>query len=250
MILYFIQDVRDGDITPNYLAELGIGYAFSRKPRTRSAGRGPGDKSSVVAAQTDQGAKVLYKPEDQTWCQHPKIPTVWFGWWNAEPPTPPALERDEVFPGHELEINGSRWTIPVARRMTTTEEGKISVGSVLPMKATTDGDKVTGGDVLSRYQRLWQISVVVWNVYEGLMEFDKVGLPENYMELAAELIAWNYRLSLAEICELELIRVNDPNHNWQILRMTCDIPTIDEWFKKKEPLTTKETNPGTFLPPA
>lgn len=218
-------------------------HAFTRQPEGRQSS-GPDGKTGIVFAEAPTSG-IVFAPDKQTWHPFPGLDGYWFGWWNETPPQPRELTVPQTLPGHAVTLAGREWVIPVAKRFDSVlsdADGAPRVAGCLPRALTWNGEQFVTGDIVPRYERLWEISEVIFDLWRT-SEGDSLQLPPNAEMLCCELIAANYRLSPAEICGMGLLE-SDANHLWSILRCVIDLPTLLDWVKKKGTAVGASTSPG------
>lgn len=195
------------------LVKYGIGNRFTAgyMPRECRVALKVGELCAPAEADDEvdctvvsQGERVGYYPEEQTW-QKVVVegPQYWVGYWTADPPQPQELMREDAVDGHRVTLgDGNEWLIPAAR--------SFSVGTMLPQNLILGpGGKVIGtvGETYrSLFDRAGALAAQMYRVpaegeeFTGNFEME----PEELFRLAADALAVNYKVGVAEVNALHL----------------------------------------------
>ncbi len=218
------------------VAAVGLAYAFEGEPVGRDCNGGPsGERGMVFTDATFERFDLVrgYFPESQTWAQIPGT-TNWLGYYTDSPPTPEQLQRQKCLDGYQVEANGRKWLVPVARGLEE-QEGELRYVVRLPSRATFNGDgEWSRGRVIDRYYPLWEIALEFWGLVEHQFTAGERGtVAIEYAREAEGCVAAlqaNYRVSNMECNALELL---DDGSMGAILGALADMPTFNNWVKKK-----------------
>ena len=146
-IAYFIAEKTQAQLTLECLQELGLGYAFDRKPMVQQleTGKGPDGRSGCVVSRS--GPPVGYRPEHQKVEPFVGADGVWILMDKQNPPTPEEMVRDDwknsahqpgesdllVIDSHDLHVSGQAWPVPVARGWSlASPDSNITWSRTLP----------------------------------------------------------------------------------------------------------------------
>lgn len=159
--------------------------------------------------------RARYEPEQQDW--HQLSDALWVGLAKDAPPTPLELVRKNAVPGHNVELRGNVWVIPVLRsvqqRTTLPEVPRWVNGS---MTLT----------VRQEWRSLWEQSARMWDIVTSL----DASLQE-VLELAADVLAANYRVDRALLGVLEILDTS----NWEaVLRAAVDWPAVEAFLEAQK----------------
>ena len=248
--LYFHPSTEPTDIHAE-----GLAYAFDGQPIRRDCRRGPGDSGGCVLADPSVPAHLVgYYPDKQVWTPIPQSRN-WVGYWIDHPPSPESLARKKQLQGHLVDLNGSQWLIPVARRYQENEEGGDPTYFVaLPTAAKLDerGNWINGS-IREAYQPLWEAANRWLEAYIDAIESmsgeshdddDERPAEIDYQELNDSCVialTTNYRIHRVEASILELF---DGRTRGDIMLAVIDEPTRLALIKKKLPGVASNTQSG------
>lgn len=252
LLYYLPQQTRGITLADIKAAELG--YAFEER-FTPCEVRGGPDKSGGVIVADDRGVpghQIGYYPDQQEWRKIPGI-EAWVGCYREAHPTPADLARTRMLNGHLVRLGDNQdWLIPVARGQIETDNQELRWYVALPeVIGIDDAGNWEPGAVLPQYAELWEIANRWWNIQgEATAEkeadetaesvtvrFDFAGVND----AALSALATNYRMGKAEVVLLGLF---NRRCLYDILNALVDIPTIEEFLKKKEEVDGSPTADG------
>lgn len=222
--LYLFEGVSG--LTSDPITERGCSSLLpkSLKMRVETGPAGIGGMMAVFS-----GEKIGYYPEQQAWRR--RSPGVWVGMWKDDRPTPEELAVEDQQEGHFVAMrDGRRWLCPMAREWIG-EEAKWTSRVPAAMEINDNGEWIRG-EVEKRYRRLWEIATAHW---DSLGDSDKSMPLCKLTDLAVECLAVNYRIGRVEASLLGLFD-DQGRASLAVLNAAVDLPTIEEWMKKKEPL--------------
>jgi hypothetical protein len=174
---------------------------------------GPGGLSGVIWSMKmpdgSPGPEPRHQPDKQTWRKHPSG-KYWVGIQNDARPTPETLTRGKMVSGVAVPakvrggaaatlLDGNRWVVPlcVPNILGDLPEGETRSRSALPQEFDMDD----AGEIIARVRQdfvpLAERCYALFNRYVGYAE-DSPNFFKADMQLAADLLAVNYRLSLFE----------------------------------------------------
>lgn len=248
MLLYFISQPRLNRTQAEGLLPGRFAGGFAARQVTS----GPSSKPGTVFCSDDRFCR--FDAESQEWHSagmfpgksegpeaelaedpHANLVEVWIGWDKNQIPTAESLERPEMLRGHQIELAGQQWVIPLIREYRLTQSENVVYQIALPKAARYAPETKTwhAGEVEIKYQRLFDIGQEIFDAYTGQdSDSGEFSLPDNAMDLCAELLAVNYRLGPEEISALKLVRF-DFDCVWSILRLAIDEPGMIEMHQKK-----------------
>jgi hypothetical protein len=177
-------------------------------------------------------ANVAYQPDVQTWLKHPSG-AFWVGYYNAKIPRPEDLERREIIDGHKvLMLDGSEWTIPLARDFTGQGTQLTQAYGWGP-----DGEEVK--EIIPKFRGF---SERIGKIWKKTIDDNKY-YEEDCKPVAIEALQINYRIGQAELYLLGLLNTGNI---FDIVRAACDEPGLEKWLedKKKDDLT-ESNSPST-----
>lgn len=230
-LLYFIENETTG--TQDLYRAVGLAHALAPSASYRGAQTGPGDQPGIVAAVEPDG--LGYFPGNQTWHDLGQRDgrRVWLGWRaDSARPGPAELATKHGLPGHQVRLfDGQEWTVPVALQFA---EGQFAPGVPAALDVGPTGEFVRGA-VPPQYARLWKIACDFWGrVLGGDVDGETVRFKvADTAKLAAEVLAVNYRVSLAECCKLGLFDTTG-DVALRVLWAAIDWPTFEAWSAKKK----------------
>jgi len=236
-LLYYIPERAHAELGD--AAELGLQYAFERDLSPRSVrANGPDGGQGVVIVDSTRVPKAGHYPEEQTWLKIPGNPVgAWVGRYNDEPVRPEDVARDEQLPGHLVQLlDGQEWLAPVGRGLAETDSGEWLYYDAVPRRMALDPEgNWSDGEIVERYRPLWAIVTEWWDRTGALGkdDFEETFDIPRLADVAAEVLAVNYRLNRAEVWLLglfdRLARLPEA-----VLDITIDMPTIKEQIRKKK----------------
>jgi hypothetical protein len=202
------------------------------KHERRVLGAGPGGTPGMLYGGRTYGEISLgYYPADQTWRQSGQ---VWIGAATDSMPTPADLQRSHVLPGTPVTLAGLDWLIPTAR--SWNEGGSYSI--TLPRKADISPDgEWTMGDIVQRYQSLWQACCKYWDWYTNQTTLTNADL----FEMSCQALASQYQVGKCECVMLGLI---DEESSHLIMRTVCDLDSLEAILAQKKIHDTCNTCDG------
>lgn len=240
----------DGDaasVSLERLAELGLGYAFDRKParcQTTNTPTGAG-LGLLFADESRLGSKGIgYWPEQQTWFLLPPVadlPAMALGYFNDAPPTPADLARPTLIPGLTIQLtDGNHWQIPEIRELRDGEWH-----SQLPYAYRCDErGKLVPGDPVKEYAHLWDVTEpIATELYDSSAEKRPSEVSdEDIGDCVGELLRANYYLSNFEIGSLELLSAGQFE---LVVMAACKAKQLLEWSQDLEKKTSQAGEIGS-----
>lgn len=239
--LYYLPNLEarhlapEGVISRSMLAERLLGEVWRdvewEQVHRIVCQRGPDKNRGLIVSTSD--ARLGYYPDEQTWeCLAADV--LWVGYPTAAPPTPVDLQRRAIVTGHNVELAGNNWIVPVIRRLDTS--------SNLP-QVPKWADGACTLTIRKEWQALWEKSGRMWDVFaEGSATLQEV------LELAVDALAVNYRVDRSLITQLEILDTT----NWEgVLRAACDWPVVEALLEAQQKKTTPaeaglaSTTPGS-----
>ncbi|MFQ5493764.1 MAG: hypothetical protein ACE5EX_00120 [Phycisphaerae bacterium] len=207
--LYFLPGVESVDT--EMIERSGLSDRIDGDHFTRTAGAtaGPAEGRGVIVSRGDHGC--AYKPDVQSWSGPFGPMAVWIGFYRNDRPGPAELARNRQLRGHEVELlDGRRWMVPAA---IYAPSALVIVGGELVHKP------------LEVKRRLWG------RVEEISEQFFATngdgGVPwERSLEIAAEALAVNYRVSADSAGEMSALELISTDNIGQILEALMDLPRI------------------------
>lgn len=217
-IVYFIANAKTNEITLKSLQDLGLGYAFDKTPAMKEVtGAAIDGHRGLVIGHTARG--LGYYPDRQSWQPMAGVDGVWIGIDTKEPPTPREMVRESwlstdatadmvnanllIIESHDLVANGYFWPVPVARGWSLTEDGGLAWLKTLPRSVEYVCEGVTKkfqpGEVQRKFLRLERIASQIHELWQTNQ------IPDNYYDLAAEVLGIAYRLGPQEMAMMELV---------------------------------------------
>lgn len=185
MIAYYLSGLKPTDVDSlEKLKELGLEYAFEAMPTVAEVLRGPDDNKGVSLSASSRHAKV----GNQEWQEHETAENCWIGIPKDIDPESLRRESWEEIPSYEYR----GWTVPVARAWLTKSEAV----SCLPKRLKFNDGEFHPGPVVERYRRLEEIGGIV---VEAILTNE---LPDNYFEIACEVLAMVYRIGPQEFAAI------------------------------------------------
>jgi hypothetical protein len=224
----FLYFVPHGEQLPAEIDKRFEGCRYER----RVLGQGPSATPGMIyAGRTYRDVSFGYYPQSQTWRQAGK---VWVGAATDSLPSPADLQREHVLPGTPVRLAGRDWLIPTAR--TWNEEGTYSVA--LPRKAeiTADGEWAMG-DIIERYQSLWQACCKYWDWYTNEAACTNADL----FDMACDALSSQYSVGKMECVMLGLI---DQESCHLVMRAVCDLQSLESILAQKKIPDTCNTCDG------
>lgn len=240
-MLYFLEDFPRGSIDAEQLAQVGLGYLYDPgEPagiECRACATGPGGKRGLVVCVS--GETCVYDPA-QTWAVAPGLTTrIWVGYDpRAGKPGPAELARTRQVEGTALRLlDGKQWIVP--RAVAPLPERPIT----LPLRYELDGEGQWTGRPLERYRKLCEEAYRYWQSIlaeataaaggkgQGTDGAQPPLTVAEALELAAEALAVNYRVSRAEVSLLGLLGDD------QLRAVLAALVDLEEVKKKARPAT-------------
>lgn len=235
-LLYFVDGQHR--VTREQARELGLAHAFPDAHFVCSeyTGGGPGGNTGCVLGRSDE--RIGYFADRQTWMKMPPVPgrpkeqTLHVGCWNDARPTPAELLVPDPLRGLPIKLkDGNDWLVPLAREWT----GGHGWSRLLPGTLALDeaGQWTTGG-IEPKYSRLWDICTEFWSHLFGAEVNESHEIRFNFAganDAALEVLAFNYRLSRAEVVLLGLFD-DQLDTAAAILRALVDFDRYLSWQKK------------------
>lgn len=217
----------------------------------RGCSRGPGDQRGNVIAKAGLGDRIGYFKEKQVWRPIPHTEKrIWVGMYEDSPPREEQLRRPLQLTYDELELQGQRWRIPIARSFVEVDDNQIApVNRLSSYFAVNEDGEWTFGDVEEQFEPLWSVGFRYWDHLHGVLvnettsdEEQKVDVEPiddfDLAEMAAVALQANYRLGPVECSMLKLLSVHSVS---QILNIVIDLKVWETLAKKKislaEPLS-------------
>jgi len=252
MILYFVAKPTINRTAAEQLLPGRFESGFA----SRQVTTGPDGSHGVVFARSQDGLR--FDAKTQHWQSVGVFPgkqvagdvelgedpaanqvEVWIGWERDKPPTPASLARpvDERLPGHSVKLAGQLWTIPQVREHTY-DGSSVVYNIVLDRAAKYDAHLGwVSGDVVDRQRIYFDLAKEIYDAYSNPNvnedgQPDGFTLPDNAIEIAAQLLAANYYLGSPEIGALGLIEFSFASV-WSVLRLAIDEPGMIEMTQKK-----------------
>lgn len=243
-LLYFVDGSHR--LTRDQAVELGLGYAFPAGqfvPAEYSAAGPGGNTGCVLGGSTD---RLGYVRDRQTWLKMPPVaaslrgarpksasqPTIHVGFWHDARPTPSDLAVPDPLRGSSVKLkDGNEWQVPIAREWTGGSGWSRTLPGVLALG--DDGSWASGG-VAPKFARLWEICVEFWSHLFGASLNDSNEIRFNFQganDAALEVLAFNYRLSRAEVVLLGLFD-DQLDSAATVLRALVDFDRYLTWQKK------------------
>lgn len=227
MIYYFLAGVSETTASLSHVEKLGLGYAFDLKSKNTAFAKrgvmrdGPDGGAGVIVGQSDIG--MGYYPKDQTWEKHKTIDGVWVGVsakgdpkdyirsdWKGKDGRPLVTESWPLVADDRI------WPIPVAR----------AYGETLPHEVEWDGEKFVKGQIIPQFKRLSEIGLLL------VEEYQDSKLPDNFHQLAFEVVSAAYLIGPQEFAMLKIIGW-EAEEAFKLLRLVLDLPGLIERQQKK-----------------
>ena len=230
-ILYYLPEAERPNVNQTVEA---LGIPAGESMSVAGVGDGPGGKPGLVIGFGDD--RVGYYADDQTW--HPAAGgDYWIGW--NEKPEPGDLERSELIAGHEVELEGGKWVIPVARSEVQ--------GSMLPHRMVLNEEGEWTHRPLEAYSKIQGHAERVWEQMMQQVEASANDGPDDdfepmtdkeVAEIAVEALAVNYRVSRWEVSALGLLTNAKA---LEICRALVDWPTVVKMMNEYQESKQKKT---------
>lgn len=237
--LYYVPGLK-ADVPPERLLEnlraAGLGHVFDSINFARRGARGPDGLDGVMAC-VDSGSngsatRLGYYPDEQVWEKDPlergESGCVWIGYFKSAPPGPMSLAKPEQMGGHQIELaDGNPWLVPVARYCT----GEPAFPRRLRVKP---GGRVVVDSVVPKYEDLSRRAEEVWEkvfptlIGEEASEEITISIDDEF-GLAAEALAVNYRIGLAEASILGLFTTDNVA---RVILALLDWPSVQKEAQK------------------
>lgn len=219
--------------------ELGLDYAFARKPDALGTTSGPGGSGAgLVFGEFDLmgDLRAGYYEGKQEWRKIPNS-EAWVGYYPEALPTPGDLQRAQMLNGHWVELaNETKWLAPIARSCKPDTD-EFSPKMMVPVQSDVDENgKWIPARVADQYAGIWMIAARFWDHFatelkemEGSSRIVEFEFEETH-EAALEALQANYKVGQIEVSVLGLFSVQ---HCEEILKALIDWPMVLEWLKKK-----------------
>jgi hypothetical protein len=166
------------------------------------------------------------------------VPRVWLGWVRGGMPDAEGLAREQLLPGHDVNLGlGGVWHVPKARKIEANESGVgYTFENALPRVARFQGGVWSEGGVPAHLEELWQIAERWWAAMFGAAqdayESDEVVFTfDAFIESALRVLQVNYRVGIAEADALGLF---DQERAAAVLNAAVDLPTWNRLMLKKK----------------
>jgi hypothetical protein len=215
--LYFIESVPA--VSDATIADAELAYALAPGCAHRLASQGPGEADGAVCSLVADG--LGFFPERQTWHDigERNGHRCWFGWTKDARPTPGDLKTEAAIAGQSVKLfDGHCWTVPRAIAM---QNGYLR--PAVPQSVKWDGKHWVRGAVKQAYKRLDAIGRDFWDRWMVPLEDPaKVVTVAEANDLAAEVLAINYRISRWEIGALELFSFDQAGSAIEVLKAVID----------------------------
>ncbi|MDD5327415.1 MAG: hypothetical protein PHY02_06325 [Phycisphaerae bacterium] len=192
-----------GDIMPN----------FSQ----RDIEPGPGGMKGALICIGSDVSQLYYKPNEQTW-QQSLNGKYWVGIINNSVPGEQFLRRYKQLNGHEVELKGEKWLIPLARMFPE--------GTMLPQTLLIGAGGKVIKETIPQYAEFSRKAETLWEDIQkilGWMEGERKLTEEEKMGLVVDAMAFNYHVAAEEINALKLITTANL---FEIYGAIVDLPTI------------------------
>ena len=229
----FIYAIPGGIVTEKKLEEIGLMGVFADvipNFTQRGTAQGPGGGDCTLICIGDNPEQLYFKPEEQTW--QPSLNGKYqVGIINGAKPTVKDLARENQINGHEVEMNGEKWLIPLARMFPE--------GTLLPQTMLIGKDGKIIKEPIPRYAEFSRKAETLWEDVEkilGWREGEKKLTEEEKISLIVDALGFNYRVGEDEINALKLITTSNLMN---IYGAIVDLPTIIAVSKEAQ----KKTDP-------
>jgi hypothetical protein len=251
-LMYYLPGHTAG-VTEETLRGRQLGHLLESEPQgidTAAIVNGPdGAAGTIVAIQPRaNGAAPApmvrgYQATEQTWQRVPGR-TFWIGWQTSAPPRPVDLQRSDRFAGHDVRLHDrQRWHVPVVRMA----QGDCA----MPRAYQLDEHGNARLQPMPEYAALWQQVGKAYAWWYGLIDLASFRhshgreprddewnelFPDPILdtegeraETALQLLALNYRVSIAEVSVLQLLTTAEVG---RVLQAAIDWPTVEQDLKK------------------
>ena len=197
--IYAIENVKM--VGSLQLEEAGLTSIFSEvEISQRYSTAGPGGGECVLLMRAGEDTKLLYfKPKEQHW-DRSLNEKYWLGFYEKNRPTPEILARENQINGHEVELNGQKWRLPLARMFPE--------GTMLPETLLLGRDGKIIKESIPRYAEFSRKAETLWEDLQkilGWMEGKRKLTEEEKWSLIVEALSFNYHVGPDEINALKLI---------------------------------------------
>jgi hypothetical protein len=219
-LLYFLAGKPS--ISRADLAAAGAPHAMpDRKAGLHQAQMQAGPSGGPGAVGTVENGD-LQAADRHQWLQFPNS-TLWVGVNPEDPPDPEELARAHQMSGHLVELaDGQEWLVPVARM--------LDGATPLPRRLACENGKWIGRAVLPKYADLFSAACRFW---DALIAADgSLYTYDDEVNLAAQALAINYRLSPIEISLLGLFSTASEA---EVCKAVIDWPAFEAIKKKLAP---------------
>jgi hypothetical protein len=222
---YYIPGITNPSVKIDVLKKHGLGGVFESEGFGKgTTTKGPDGGSGLVVSYSNRTGH--YK-DTQVW-QEIHGTKCWIGYDKNDPPTPDDLARDGVtIDGYFVELgDGNKWVVPVARHASGDPN--------LPRPYKCIDGKWAHGDVVPKYQKLWEVAEKFWEVAKQQFgeDEDSITVPlelNQEIEFALIALSTNYRIDRTEASILQLLNKESVSG---ILGAVIDWPNVQRLLKK------------------
>lgn len=236
--LYFVESPQltawDQRLCDQWTLGDTLGDTVAEAKALRAGGPG-GGTGYVCRVPGHANGKVLdYLPGEQQWRKAVGEP-YWVGYYADSPPTADDLRRPKQLVGHECELAGSKWQVPLVR----VWEGESSRSNLPSTIVCNDDGRWVPGKPVPQYARLLDVITPYWDAWHEAFTAAIDAHQDWYIVKcddpitpAVELLRVNYRLHLAEASMLGLFAGHDGtvNNARDVLALACDCPRAMAWM--------------------
>ena len=244
--LYYLPAVSIG-VELSAVKKMGFGYAFDRALNRREVKGGPDGGDGVLLSDGRFPSEMLgYWPGKQTWRKIPLPPSAFplpfVGYYTNQRPGPADLAREELIPGHSIELlDGNSWQVPMALA-ATDQGGATRLANQLPDALDlNDAGEWVHGKILPRYERIEKIADdwladFLEAFHSSAENADgtyavKFELKKEIFDAAVEVLSANYAIGRTEAAMLGLMTEAKA---YDVLNKLIDMPGMVELQKKTE----------------
>jgi len=239
VFMYYLPGIQKAG--KKELAEFGLTDRFEPDDPVRHApvlANGPDGNRGMIVAFDPPGRKhpLGYYPDRQTWQQ---VGDYYIGFDNHDRPDPQIHERKTVLAGHEVELGGHKWIVPVLRHFWPEQ------GTPLPQVFTLDSTGKMVKVVDKKYRelcenadRLWYTFCELFDLSDCITDIDAMEplTEEDRFLNACKALAINYRITREEILATGMI---DTLKLFQIEKALFDWPTVEKLAQMTDELEKK-----------
>ena len=225
--LYYVPGadvVTKADLPADLAAVIGKAAIESRGVTS-----GPDGNPGAVFL-VPRGNSIGYYPDKQTW--HKCTDDRWVGWVTEDPPRPADLEREEVIGGHEVELGGELYMIPVARSIVS--------GTSLPEALVLGPNGELVREALPQFAQISAAAERVWTEFQREADADDdAGISDrDAWQIAVDALALNYRLGIHEVSALRLLTTTTTP---EVLGALVDLPALAAAVEKRTAASGENT---------